>query len=326
MSILNKPKWKEFEELAANILEAITSESKVVLDDRIYGHLTQQKRQIDVSIRSKIGNRDILAIVQARDHKKPADINDVGEFESVIRDVRATKGILICKGGFTEKAKIYAKNIGIDLLNLHDAQSKNWNLEIQLPVLWAEFKTDLFLDLEIDSPEPLIAEINSMDNSYFLTEDAGKSYVNLISTFNRWWNDGSIPKIPNHVHKINMSQEFHIKAMRESDNQTVWIPVTKLSFVYEIKPIKYLLGYFQPSELKGVIDYHDDEAFIASHLPPLDEIPKIPEKDWVEIKDPKTLPIDIKGTILSVRAIQEFNANSFGKMTIDGNEPEFVIK
>ena len=44
------------------------------------------------------------------DHKKSADIKILGEFDSVIRDIRASGGILICNTGFTKTAKEYAKN------------------------------------------------------------------------------------------------------------------------------------------------------------------------------------------------------------------------
>ncbi|OQX52969.1 MAG: hypothetical protein B5M48_04335 [Candidatus Omnitrophica bacterium 4484_213] len=40
-------------------------------------------------------------IVQARNYKNPADIDDVGELATVIKDARASKGVLICNAGFT---------------------------------------------------------------------------------------------------------------------------------------------------------------------------------------------------------------------------------
>lgn len=70
-------------------------------------------------------------IVQAKNHKKPADIKIVGEFDSVIRDLRASKGISICSVGFTRTAKEYAKRLKIDLYTAHD----NWQTEIQIPVI-----------------------------------------------------------------------------------------------------------------------------------------------------------------------------------------------
>lgn len=127
--------WKKFEELATQIYRELSPGAKVVHDDKIQGVESGVSRQIDVSIRFTVAGHQILTIVQARDHDRPADINVVGEFASVIKDVRANKGILICKSGFTEGAIKLARNLGIDICNIHDAESKNWALEIELPVL-----------------------------------------------------------------------------------------------------------------------------------------------------------------------------------------------
>src|SRR5437773_7957303 len=131
-------RWQEFEQLAQKILAELQPRAKVVWNDSIYGHLTQSKRQIDVSIRWKEGSDEYLVVVQARDTSDPADVNVVGEFSSVIRDVTANKGILICRSGFTKTAQAYARNCGISLFNLHDAQSINWSLQLTIPILWVE--------------------------------------------------------------------------------------------------------------------------------------------------------------------------------------------
>jgi hypothetical protein len=80
--------------------------AEVKRNDFIYGHLTEANRQIDVSIRWAAGEDQYLTIVQAKDHARPADIKVVDEFLSVIKDVQATGGILICRSGFTKKAHL----------------------------------------------------------------------------------------------------------------------------------------------------------------------------------------------------------------------------
>src|SRR6185436_16731380 len=118
--------WREFEKLTAKIYQELEPYAVVTHNDHILGIESNTSRQIDVSIRYSIDNQDLLTIIQAKNYGQPADINVVGEFASVIRDVRANKGILVCKSGFTSKAKSYAQNLGIEVCNIHDATSRNW--------------------------------------------------------------------------------------------------------------------------------------------------------------------------------------------------------
>jgi hypothetical protein len=96
--------WLEYEELAARIYADLEPQARVKHNDMIKGQESGIERQIDVSIRDTIAGHEILVIVQARKRSRPADVNVVGEFASVIRDVRASKGVLICNAGFTSAA------------------------------------------------------------------------------------------------------------------------------------------------------------------------------------------------------------------------------
>ena len=78
---------------------------------------------------------------------QPADIGIVDEFAGKILDVRANKGILICSAGFTSGARARARRLGIDLCNLHDAQSRKWKLDLKLPVLWIDLKPTVRLEI-----------------------------------------------------------------------------------------------------------------------------------------------------------------------------------
>ena len=113
-------------------------DATVTLDDHLPGRFTEKKRQIDVSIRWTDSGHEQLTIVQARDRSRPADVNAVGEFIAVIEDVGASRGILVCRSGFTKNAKTYARNKGVELYNLHDAESRDWRLELTIPLLWID--------------------------------------------------------------------------------------------------------------------------------------------------------------------------------------------
>lgn len=120
-------RWKRFEKLVARMLETLSPDASVTYDDSIRGSLSQAARQIDVSIRRSTTDGEQLAIVQCRDYKSLLDVNAIGEFDSVIRDVGASKGIMVSVHGFTETAKTYAGALNIDLLRLVDAEQKIWS-------------------------------------------------------------------------------------------------------------------------------------------------------------------------------------------------------
>ena len=76
--------------------------------------------------------------MRAKDWATPADVNAVGAFAAVVEDVEATRGVMVCRSGFSQSAKTFARNKGIGLYNLHDAESRDWCLEPTIPLLWVD--------------------------------------------------------------------------------------------------------------------------------------------------------------------------------------------
>ena len=97
-------KWARYEALAEKILTDMMPFAEVRRDDKIRGRESEAERQIDVSARWEYGGQDYLTVVQVRDRRRPADVNTVGEFRSVLMDVGASKGVLVCSGGFSKQA------------------------------------------------------------------------------------------------------------------------------------------------------------------------------------------------------------------------------
>ncbi len=258
------PEWKDFEKLAELILAELDRAATVKHNDQIFGHETQKERQIDVSIRWSADGDDYLTIVQSKDHKTPADINKVGEFLAVVNDVKANGGILICTSGFTKDAHVYARNVGISLLNLHDAESTKWARALTIPILWNELEPsvdlrgEIFLEAgdSIPTHDPL---------GIPLTESDENSRINPVSTFQDYWNKDEINRTPGVVHRV--VPERPLKAIVRDINGDVKLrPVIKFSIDYTVG-VKTWLGKFQPSQCRGIIDYLDHQAFTASYLP-----------------------------------------------------------
>ena len=125
---------KEYEILIENLYKELEPNAIVTQDDYIYDKNAQIKRQIDVSIRYQFAGINHLIIIQAKDYKHKANITVVDQFQKVIEDVNANKGILICANGFTKSALTKSKNYGIECLTVHSATNKKWDVLLKIPV------------------------------------------------------------------------------------------------------------------------------------------------------------------------------------------------
>jgi hypothetical protein len=99
------PRWKRFEKLVARMLATLSPTRESCTTTPFEESLSEADRHIDVSLPTHAARPQQLVVVQCRDSKTPLDINAVGEFDSVARDVGAMKGIMVVVHGFTETAK-----------------------------------------------------------------------------------------------------------------------------------------------------------------------------------------------------------------------------
>ncbi|MCB9451000.1 MAG: restriction endonuclease [Anaerolineaceae bacterium] len=293
--------WREFEQLAERIMAELQPHAQVKWNDFIYGYDTEKDRQIDVSIRASYEGKEVLTIVQARNRNTPADINSVGEFASVVKDVRAQKGILVCRSGFTEAAKTYARNIGIELLNLHDAESRDWNLDIRLPILWIEEAPEgsILVDFQVDK------KINipfSHERTPILSLDQnGKQLIDLWQTLKNLWDSKKLDRTPGRLHTHNFQTQLYMMGMGLDKSQTEqWFPINNLRINYIVQRQVYL-GFLNPAECRGIWSYLNN-SFSVSYLP-LGEIPKKPDTEWLKIENPGVLSVTANATIVVTREL-----------------------
>lgn len=96
---------KLYEKIVAQLLfEEYGFETTIVPNAKIIGFISKRSRQIDVLVESKYGESHKRIIVEAKFQKRPIDIKTVEEFEGMMRDVNAQRGILVCPNGYTKSA------------------------------------------------------------------------------------------------------------------------------------------------------------------------------------------------------------------------------
>lgn len=157
---------KEYEMLIEQMYRSLAPNSLVTLDDYIYDSRAQTKRQIDVSIRYKFAGVNHLIIVQAKDYKRKADIAVVDQFQQVIEDVNANKGILICSKGFSKTAITKAKNYGMECLSIHSALKKNWETLLKIPVRKTVHEFGLELNIGLNIAHKAGKEVTFLDQTF----------------------------------------------------------------------------------------------------------------------------------------------------------------
>ncbi|MXV51239.1 hypothetical protein GS399_09685 [Pedobacter sp. HMF7647] len=276
---------KEYEELIDEIYNQLLPSAIVTKNDKIIGRYSKIPREIDVSIRSEIGNKNYLMIVQAKDYKTPADIKTIGEFASVIEDVNATKGILICAAGFTKTVKTYALNKGIELYSAHDAKSIKWLTELKLPVtmscigIWGSLKFG-FQGTKETEGKPLTIRQDELYGDIFYDKDGNQT--SFMNEFIKRYDDGSIRKTPGN-YAFDLLQD---KMMVKLSNNL--IPVNKFLAEYDIK-FKYFFKYFTIDDYQGLREAISNK-FIYTRLGIKDFL--VLDDTWQQIESPDSIVVN----------------------------------
>ena len=114
------------------------------------------------------------------------------------------------------------------------------------------------------------------------------------SSHEQLWNQRAIPD--NSGVRDTIQSSPLLTPVRRVDGQGEWRHVD-LQVVYEVERRAWL-GQFTPNQCRGLVDYLDDDAFTASHLP-IGEIPTERNDQWVEIDDPDGVAVRIRGTLVT---------------------------
>ncbi len=118
--------WRVYERFVAKLItNQNDSEITVVPNARLVGSITGVKRQIDVLLDYRYGDKiEKRVIVDAKHHKRQIDVKQVEAFEGMMKDVRASRGILVCPHGHTKAALKRAQDaITIQLVPLSALES-----------------------------------------------------------------------------------------------------------------------------------------------------------------------------------------------------------
>lgn len=196
------PKWKRFEKLVAKVQKDLAPKATVTHNDKIAGKDSGKERQIDVSVKVRTGQYDLLIIISCKDYKEPVDVEDVGSFAAVVEDVRANQGAMVAANGFTDGAKQLAATRGINLYRLVDAEKHDWQTKIAIPATCEELCLKSF-GLIFSSTDRMgfYAHEADMRNVMLYGEDQ-KPLGKVVDLLLKKWNAKALPMEPGEYSEV----------------------------------------------------------------------------------------------------------------------------
>lgn len=118
--------WKEYEIYITRHFQRLFPRTSIQHNVRREGHLSKVKRQIDILIEEKVAGFDLTIIVDCKYFNKKVDVKEVESFLSFLKDLKASKGILITNKGFTKaalnRATYDSQDIELRIINYRDLE------------------------------------------------------------------------------------------------------------------------------------------------------------------------------------------------------------
>lgn len=136
--------WRELELLVEKIERTLSPTGCVIKSpDHIIDKVTGEEREVDISIRGKLGSADTLIIIECRNRNKLQDVRWIEEISTKRSDLLASKAIAVSKSGFSQQAIDKARHHGIDLRTfdeITDSDISDWNKGLIVTLLSVKYR------------------------------------------------------------------------------------------------------------------------------------------------------------------------------------------
>jgi len=142
--VIKTPEWREFEKLVVRIEQTVAPHGVVVRSpDRIRSLLTNRLREVDASIRAKIGTAEILISVECRKRVANQDVTWLEQLASKKQALGIARTIAVSSSEFSADAIRAAEHYGIDLRVVREITTQeieNWLFPTSLIHLYKHSK------------------------------------------------------------------------------------------------------------------------------------------------------------------------------------------
>ena len=140
--------------------------------------------------------------MDCKDYKSPVDVKDVEQFIALVDDVSANKGVMVSANGFTSSAKIRARDAGLDLYRLVDAENHDWQAYVSIPVLCKITSIKAFNYIIKGKGDFKLAP---QDLRMMMVYDEDQNPIDVtLNRIHKLWNEGIIPHDPGRHENISL--------------------------------------------------------------------------------------------------------------------------
>jgi hypothetical protein len=134
------PEWRQFEKVIARIEHAMAPSGAVVASpDRFRDKVTGEFREVDASIRYKVGTCPVLITIECRDRTSVEDVRWIEQLAEKQRSIGASLTVAVSSLGFSGSAIKKAAATGIQVRTFADARAddfvqwlKTQNIELDI--------------------------------------------------------------------------------------------------------------------------------------------------------------------------------------------------
>jgi len=194
--------------------------------------------RMDILITKEVAGHQLRIAIKLFPYSNNIDGIDIEIFNEELKEIKATKGVIITRGDFKSSATKTAEQYLIDLCTIEDAKNRDWNNEIKIPVIINHLVPILGFNLKL----------TAIDNKISLSFDCLVSHDDLETSYkisdlmrNEW-----IKHEPKDLNIVSGVMDVSDRKWKIRDhNSKKWMDVKELSIRYEIEREKYF-GYLTP--------------------------------------------------------------------------------
>ncbi len=272
-----EPKWKRFEKLIHQIHTQFGKDT-VTLDEKLMGFESKVLRQIDVVIRGHINQYQILIVVECKDEARPVDVTMMDGFVSVVRDVKANKGVMISTSGFTPAAIELAWVHGITTKTYLDTENIDWKTEVTIPVLLSYTKIESINTRFSSVPfHPMVLPTNVHSSLIEAFSEDGTPLGPVIVLLGKRWNHDTTLHVPGERSFV-LAEDILLESLHGRHHAKISV-VLQVSEHHYLGPLPIKIVGFR-DEQEGSIsaqrmetDFIDPTRIMSGELPGWNEVP-----------------------------------------------------
>ena len=148
---------RKFEKIVRDLEELLgDSNLEVKSPDKLFDYASENYREVDISIKGKLGTHPILIVIECRDWGKPQNVIWIEQLKTKRDGIRADKMIAVSTSGFSLNAVTLAERYGIGIRNVNNLDAKElsgWIADTEVAYILNSFAVQKVNYVVTDSSE-----------------------------------------------------------------------------------------------------------------------------------------------------------------------------